>query len=623
MSDTLKILLLASTTFTASSAIYAEAALEEVVVTASRREQNISDVGASISVMSEEALTRGQYSFALDAIQTLPGVSINQNGGFGTQATVSIRGNATDQTVVLIDGVQVNDVSAPGGGFNFGTLDPATIERIEVLKGPQSVLYGSDAIGGVVNIITKRANGDGFSGNVFGEYGAFDTFRGGATLRGGSEKLGFVLSGSAVETDGISVADEAAGNTEKDGYNSYTLRARVHAALSDLVTAEVFGSYTDSHADVDSSAFNPASGAYEPADGPDRALSEEYLVGGKLVADLLDGRFNNTVSVEYSALSRQSISAYGTYPGKGERLNLDYLGVYSFTEAWSLTAGAQHENIKLKEPADQANTVDINSVFGVVAYEEGGLSLSAGLRLDDHSDFGSSTNGQLRASYNFAEIGTRVFANWGEGFKAPSLYQLSYICTYCYPVAQTEPNVNLLPERAKSWEAGVEQTVLDGTVKFAATYFDQKTDDLIIYTSTIGYDNVDRARSKGVELSVDAALSSAVTFAANYTYASSKDRDTDLRLIRRPKHQAYAVIDWDVTDRLSTQVSATYNGNELDTGNRTNDSWIRLDLTAAYKVTDSIELYGRVNNLLDEEYQQILGYGTPGIASYFGVRANF
>ena len=618
MTKTLKLLLLGSVILTPSTAFAQEAftveALEDIVVTASRRPQNINETGASISVIAEEALERGQYSFVLDALQTLPGVTINQNGGFGGQATVSIRGAATAQTVILIDGVQMNDVSSPGGGFNFGTLDPAGIERIEVLKGPQAVLYGSDAIGGVVNIITKTGGGE-LVGSVFAEYGAYETFRGGATISGGSEAFGFNLSASGIKTDGISKAEEADGNTEADGHESYTLRGRLTAQLSDAVGAEFFGSYADSETDTDS---------FGPVDGPDQAFSEDFLIGGRLHADLAGGKFTNIFSVEYSGIDRASVSAFGSFPGKGRRFNLDYLGVYALDDNWSLSAGAQHENVKAETASPESFNID--SLFSLIAYEKNGLNVSAGLRVDDHESFETTTNGQARLSYSFAGSDTRVFANWGEGFKAPSVFQLTYICTFC---GLSEPNTDLLPERSNAWEAGIGQGFMDGRGKVSVTYFDQKITDLIDFSFTAGYDNIAAARLKGIETDFEITLSETITFTSNYTYTSAKDRDTDTRLIRRPKNQFYAAVDVVLTEAFSSNISVSHNGAEVAsydwlTGEPVElAAWTRIDLRAAYKVSEHIELYGRIDNLFDAQYQQIVGYGTPGISSYFGVRGTF
>ncbi len=626
MTDTLKILLLGSVVLS-PTAVFAEEtadveaeAPDEIVVTASRREQNINDVGASISVIGAEALERGQYSFVIDALQTLPGVTINQNGAIGGLATVSIRGAATAQTVILIDGVQMNDVSSPAGGFNFGSLDPTGIERIEVLKGPQAVLYGSDAIGGVVNIITKTG-GEGLTGSAFVEYGAFETFRGGITLAGGTEDLGFNFSASDIQSDGISKADAADGNTEADAYESYTLRGRVTAKLSDNVRLEAFGNYTDSKAEIDGFSFNPVTFSFDLGDTADRSLSEDYLIGGRLHAKLLNGKFNNTVSVEYSGIDRLSISAFGETPGTGRRFNLDYLGVFNVDENWSLSGGAQRESVKAASAS--VDSFAINSAFGMVAYDSKTLSFSAGLRVDDHDTFGTKSNAQARVSYNFEATNSRIFANWGEGFKAPSIFQLTFDCSAFCAAPQSLPRVDLRPEVSNALEFGFSQGLPDDSGTIRVTYFDQKITDLIDFGFVEGYSNISSARLEGVEINLDLALSDAVNLVGNYTYTSAINRDTDERLIRRPKNQFYAALDYQVTENFSTNVGVTIKGAQLDSGNRTVDNWTRIDLRAAYKINDHIELYGRIDNLFDVQYQQISGYGTPGISSFFGVRGNF
>jgi vitamin B12 transporter len=612
MTNILKSLLVSSALVTPAVAAEnaADANFEDIVVTASRRVQSLSDVGASISVLTAEELQEGQYSFVLDALQTLPGVAINQNGGFGGQATVAIRGATTGQTVILIDGVQMNDVSSPNGAFNFGTLDTIGIERIEVLRGPQAVLYGSDAIGGVINIITKRGGGD-LSGTAFLEYGAFDTFRGGASVTGGSDAFAYSLSAGGIKTDGIS---KAASGTEKDGHESYTLRGRVDSKLSETVSLAAFASYSDSETEVDS---------FGPVDGPDEALSEDYLVGGRLNVALLDGKLVNTLSAEYSGIDRASVTGFGTFPGKGRRFNLDYLGVYRVDEQVTVTAGAQHENVKAESASTES--FSINSIFGAVDYASGPFTVSVGMRHDDHESYGTSWNGQLRTSYDF-ETGTRLFFNWGEGFKAPTVYQLTYICTFC---GLSAPNANLKPEQSHAWEAGFEQSFAEERGKLRVAYFNQDIKDLIDFSFTAGYDNIAAAALEGVEIGFDLAFSDTVAFNSNYTYTKAEDANTEQKLIRRPKHQLFAALNVQLTDRLSTNIAFTHNSKEVESFDWLTgapffvEAWSRLDLRAAYKVSENIELYGRVDNLLDNDYQQVLGYGTPGISSFFGIRGSF
>lgn len=579
-------------------------------VTANRREQPISEIGSSVSVLTGEELELGQYTFAVDALQSLSGVSINQNGTFGGSASVRIRGASSDQTVILIDGVQVNDPSSPGNGYNFANLDPNGIERIEVLKGPQSVLYGSDAIGGVVNVITK-VGGAGFNGSAFAEYGSFNTLRGGGSLYGGEDTLAFGLTLAGTTTDGISKAEARDGNTEKDGFDNWTALGRVSSQASDNLKLEALGRYADSRNEFDS---------FGPTDGDNVGHAEEYTVAGRASLGLFDNAFQNTVSVEYSKTDRQNLTdGVESFAAIGERFNLDYLGVYDVSDDWTITSGLQHEEV-------QAKTVDpekfsIDSVFGELAWNGiDGLGLSAGVRYDDHDTFGDTTNARFTAYYEFEETGTRLIANWGEGFKAPSVFQLTFICGFC---GLTEPSRDLRPERSKAWEVGVEQSTPDDRLKLGATFFRQQIDDLIIFTFTGGYANVDETLQKGIELSASAQLADNLSLSGNYTYTSARDRLADAQLIRVPKHAAFARLAWDATEQLHAALDVTYNGSEVDRGDAPVESWIRVDAKLAYDLSDAVQLYGRVENAFDEQYQQILGFGTPGVSVYGGIRGNF
>jgi len=625
----LKGLLLATTVLSFAPAASAQDQdIEEFVVTAGRRVQPVSEVAKSISVLSEAELVQRQYQYVVDALQSLPGVAINQNGTFGGVATVTIRGGSSDQTVILIDGVQVNDPSAPGGGFNFANLDPNGIERIEVLRGPQAVLYGSDAIGGVINIITKSGE-DGFAGEAFGEYGAFETKRIGGSARGGAGRVNFNLSTTYFDTDGISAAD---GGKEADGYESLTVRGRVRAKLSDTVRLDVTTSYSDTESEYDGFALLEDF-SYALTDTDETSKSEEFSIAGRAYIDLLDGRLSNTLSVEYSSITRDSFDAGAfTYGAEGERLNFDYLGVYEVAEGWTLTAGAQHEVTEAK--SQDPEPISTDSLFGILSYDGiDGLTVSGGVRLDDHETFGSTTNGELNASYLVEGTGTQLTAAWSEGFKAPSIFHLTFSCCgFESNIAQADAakEAALRPERSKSWEIGFKQPFLDGRATFGATYFNQDTRDLITFTFVDGYRNIEETSAKGVELELTADLTDSLNLSANYTHNAARDLTVDQQLARRPKNEAFAALNWQVSERLTTNVSVTLNGKEYDTSvdsvtveRAVVDAWTRVDLSAAYKLTDTIELFGRIDNLFDEDYQQVLNYGTPGISAYAGVRARF
>lgn len=587
--------------------------VEEVIVTAARRAQDPFKIAKSVSVLEAEDFIARQHVYVLDALQNVPGVAINQNGAFGGVATVSIRGNATDQTVILIDGVQVSDPSAPGGGFDFSTLDPNGIERVEVLRGPQAVLYGSDAIGGVINVITK-SGGDGFGGSASAEYGAFDSKRFTGNIAGGGEAISYSLAGSYFDTDGISAADAADGNTEKDGYENLSLRAKLDAKASDTLRFQLATTYSDSENEFDGFAF--VNGGFALADTEDSTESKEFNISGRAFLDALNGRLSNQISAEYSRIDRDSFTSGNfTRGAEGERLNFDYLANLTLQDGWLLTGGLQYEDIKAGSVDPEA--IATASLFGMLSYEgNNGVTFSAGLRIDDHETFGSTTNGEVNASYVLSDSGTQIKAAWSEGFKAPSIFQLTFAC------CGFDANPNLNPETSNAWEVGLRQPLMNGKGSFEITYFNQRTNGLIQFTFTEGYQNLDRAKAKGLEIAFNTEITDTLSMSANYTLTNATDQVTGDRLIRRPKNQAFAGLNWQPLTGLKLAGALTYNGRESDTTGNV-PGWVRVDLTASYRLSDQFELFGRINNLLDEDYQQVLGYGTPGASAFAGIRANF
>lgn len=584
-----------------------------IFVTANRRPQPLSQIGSSVSVLSEVDLERGQQSFVLDALESIPGVATSQNGSFGGSASISIRGAGGDNTVLLVDGVQMNDASAPGGSFNFGTLDTYNISRIEVLRGPQSILYGSDAIGGVINIVTKTGE-EGFGGKIFVEGGSFNTWRGGANIYGGTDKIGFNVSASAMDTDGISKADENDGNTEADGLTSYNFASKFTANLSEKFQVEALGNYSESN------GFYDASG---PIDGSTLQQNETDQIAGVLRGnlDLLDGRFTNTLSTEYSKINRTLLGDYDPFLATGIRTNFDYLGVFTVNPEWTVTGGLQHE--KTKSEGNAESSFDISSVFGELAFtgiED--LVVTAGSRYDDHETFGGNASSRITASYQLKETNTKLLANWGQGFRAPSISQLTFACLTCVGI-----NEDLNPETSSGFELGLVQPFLNDQVSISATYFQQNVDNKITYVNySEGYDNIAKTVSKGVELNINADVTDALYVTANYTYTDAKETTggINIPLIREPKHLISGSIQWSPTDQLSTSLLVTHNSSEEQrSGTPTLESWTRVDIRASYEIMEDLSVYARVDNVLNEEYQYITGYGTPDRSFFAGMRKAF
>ncbi|QSR22192.1 TonB-dependent siderophore receptor [Hyphomonas sp. KY3] len=596
---------------TAQTASIEETKLETIIVNGSRLDQTMTEIGSSVSVITRDDLEELGVDFALDAIATAPGVTVNQNGAFGGNASVRIRGASNDQTLVLIDGVPVNDPTGTGGGYNFAYLDTDTIERIEVLKGPQSTLWGSDAIGGVVSITTKRPT-EGLSGTVFGEYGSFNTLRGGASISNANEIGDFRLAATGLTTDGISKADEANGNSEDDGYDSQTVSAKGGLNLPASVRLETSLMWSDAESEYDSYAFG-AQGSV--ADG-DEVTNSETLSGNiTLKAPLFDGRLENLVQIGYADIERENTSnGVQSYFTEGDRVLFRYQGTFAINDTNTLAFGTEREETSANE---QESSID--SLFALYEFKPvDSLTLTGGIRVDDHETFGSETTGRVAAAWTATDQLT-FKASWGQGFKAPSIFQSTYICTFC---GLTAPNTNLKAETSEAYDIGVQWQSADERIVLGATLFDQETENMIDFSYTAGYDNIALVDSQGVELTGAYAINNWLGIAASYTFIDSEDGNGNA-LARLPESTGHISASFDPDGPFSGAVLVRYNGEEANTDGSELDSWTRVDLTGSYDLNDTVEIYGRIENLLDEEYQQILGYGTPGLSGSVGVRLRY
>ena len=582
--------------------------LGPVVVEGSRLDQTATEVGSSVSIISEEDLEQLNLDFALDAVATAPGVTINQNGAFGGSASVRIRGASSGQTLVLIDGVPVGDPSTTDGSFNFAYLDTANIERIEILKGPQSTLWGSDAIGGVVSLTTKQPE-PGFGGSAFAEYGSFNTLRGGASVEGANDTGDFRLSATGISTDGISKADEDNGNTEDDAYDSTTLSAKGGLNLPNKARLEATVLYNDAESEYDSYSGGAQGNV---ADG-DEVTQNETLSGNvSLELPLLDDRFENLFLVGYSDITRENFTdGAQSYFAEGDRTLYRYQGTFNINDMNTLSFGAEREETTAND--EDAALDSLFALYELKPVES--LTLTAGVRNDDDNRFGSETTARVAAAWNPTDQVT-VRSSWGQGFKAPSLYQTTYICTFC---GLTEPNRDLKPETSEAFDIGVDWRSSDGRVEAGVTYFDQDTENLIDFSYTAGYDNIAQVESKGVELFAGYVLTDWLSVNGNYTYIDAEDGDGN-ELTRLPEHSGNVSLSVDPDGPFSGAVLVRYNGDEANTNGTTLDGWTRVDLTGRYALNESVELYGRVENLFDEEYETVYRYGQPGRAVFGGVR---
>lgn len=584
-----------------------ESPMDTIVVTGTRIEQTTAEVGSTVRVIDAADIEALGFNHALDVLANTPGVSVNQNGSYGGSATVRIRGASSDHTLVLVDGVAVNDASSPGGGFNFARLDTENIERIEILSGPQSTLWGTDAIGGVVSITTRQP-GEGLRGSVFGQAGSFGAFRGGASVSNATEAGDFRLAATQLDTDGISRADEANGNDEQDGFDALTLSAR--GGLNLPADARIDGSvlWNDASSEFDSFVFGAQGNV---GDGDEISETEERSAHLSLTAPLLDGRLDNLLLVGRSEIDRRNFTGGApSFDAQGKRTLFRYQGTLTIDARNTLAFGTERE-----DSIANVNSSSLNGLFALYELRPvRSLTLSGGVRSDDHERFGPETTGRFAAAYQ-ATPGLTLRGSWGEGFKAPTIFQTTFFC--CGAAAANEA---LRPERSDGVDIGAEWAALNGRGHVSVTLFRQNTEDLIDFSFAVGgYENISEVESGGVEVSAGWNLTGTLTLSADYAYIKATEGDgTPLR--RLPTHSGDLVLGFDPGGALSGSVLLRYNGSEPIDDRNELDAWTRVDINARYDLSDKFELFGRIENVLDAHYQQILGYGTPGRSGFVGAR---
>jgi len=616
--------------------------LDRIVVTSTRTEQPLSRVGDSITVLDQEEVRASQKTVVSDLLALTPGVSFSRNGGLGSTTGVRIRGAEADQTVVLIDGVKLNDPSSPGGGYNFANLVTDDITRIEVLRGPQSTLWGSQAIGGVVNIVTSEPTGP-LSAVLNVEDGARDTHSVRARVQSGDEDFAWRLGGSYLTTDGISSFDERLGGVEEDGYRNAAFNGRAIYKFSETVSADVRGYWSKSRNDFD--GFPPP--FFSLGDTNEYGDNEEWVAYAGLNVDLLDGRFHNRVAFAYTDTARQNIDPDSvvplTFDATSSNARWEYQGTFDIATGYQAVFGLESEKSEMTSvspsefdpaPTPLDRDVTINSAYAQIqASPIESLTLTAGVRRDDHDEFGGQTNGRAAVAWSVLPT-TLLRASYGEGFKAPTLYQLY----------SEYGNLALAPEEATGWDVGVEQHLSAGRIVLSATYFERDTDNMIDFVSCPGggsgcatrpmgyYENIQKTRTDGVELAASFRFIDALLIETNYTRTDARNdvvgsANFDHHLPRRPMDQLNGVVSYEWPHGFTTAAEVQYVGHSFDL--ISNSSISRLgaytlaELRLNVAVSETLEVFGRIENLFDEKYQTTRRYGSVGRGAFVGVHKSF
>ena len=629
---------------------FADDDVETVVVTATRTAQPLERTGESVSVLDADTLRNLQTVSLTDALALTPGVVVDQAGGIGQETSISLRGAETGQTLVLIDGVRINDPSGTDDGAILGDVLANNVDRIEILRGPQSTLYGSDAIGGVIDIFSKRGGASPFALTASAEGGSFDTYHMNAAANGTADIVDYGAAVNYLHSNGISAADKRNGNPETDGYGNLGLTENVRVHVADNVSVDLRSYYTNARDD-----FDDNSGYVPPYLVSDSAAynTNRFLLGYAGVnVDLFDGIFHNRFAVMGTRSDREFYDSafdilHKNDEDNGRATRFEYQGVLDVAPQTQITFGAESQRTSFI--SDYFNSYAAyssfanghNTISGYYAQAQStffdALTLTGGVRYDQDSKFGHHTSVKLAGAYDFGE-GTVLHANYGDGFKAPSLYEL---------FSQYRNPTGLSPETSHGWEAGVDQSVLGGRLHGTLTYFERRTDDLIDFqscyvavpptqcanpeTASAGgfYYNIGRSRASGIEAQIAANITDTITATVNYTNLTAKDLVAGDTLPREPRNRANAILTWAPETDWSVGGSVSYTAREVDQYDATtspptafvNGGHTLVDLFGQYSF-DNWSLYARVENVLGQHYEPLLGYGAPGRAVYAGIRVN-
>lgn len=589
-----------------------------IVVSASRAIAGAHEIGSAVSVVTEADLDRGQITFVKDALQDIPGVFITSDRP-GDMTNVSIRGSNNDEILWLVDGIELGDPSSTSTQHQADHMITADIGRIEVLRGNQSSLYGSDAIGGVINIVTKRATTEGVEVNSELEVGSYGTVNGGASLLAKSGPLDLRLTATGYRHEGPSLTDPATATgpaDEKDAYWRYGFSGRAGLAASENVSFQVTGFWLDSFSDLDGTT----------SDSTDTVKKEEYAIAaqGEFRAD--DGAFSAKATASRYGVQRLYFGAWyspdgDVYEGTKDQLALDLR--YDTGGILSLAAGGNLE----WEDTDQttlfsgnfAAGIDTKSAYGEIALRPvEGLTLTGAARIDDNSRFGSFDT--YRGTIAYAVGPAKLRASYGTGAKAPGLYQL---------FDPTYGNPNLLVETSEGWDVGVD-LALGHVLSAQASYFKTKKTNEIVFDGSRppsgGYDQWGRTKADGVELGVVARLADWLRLSQTFTYVDHK-QDNDLDGIyldsNRPNYIATSSITINPAEKLELTARARYRDGDGSGFGGVTEDYIVVDLLGSYRFSDDVELYARVVNLFDEQYQVSYGKNALGTSVYGGVRLSF
>lgn len=624
----------------AAPALAESSLLPETVVSASREPLPGARVGSAVSVVTQRDLEIRQSLTAVDMLREVPGVAIGRTGSFGGQVDVRIRGAESNHTLVLIDGIKVNDPSL-GQFFDFSQLPAGDIERIEVLRGPQSSLYGSESIGGVINIITKRGR-KGLEVSGFTESGSFRTLAGGAGARFGTEMLKAAFHWNHLQTAGISSADRRNNNGEQDPFRLNTFSGTATLTPSEYFELSFAGRSSKSlgHFDTFQDGFTipcQPNGVCIATDDRSFYKFEQLFGRADGTIKLWGGRLTNRTGITYGWTQNDAVGDVfpGVFLNKSRRRKIDNQTTLRLDTPD--LANAEHRFTFLFEHERQS--VLSASAFG--NFEQAILSksyvgeyalalwerlfLTGSVRFDDNDFFQDRITYRTTGAYVLREWGTRLHASAGTGIKNPDLFQLFGR----FP--GFTPNPNLRSERSFGWDVGVEQGFWGRRGTVDVTYFNSRLTDRIVVTQQTARNDIGFTDIQGIEVAVKVRPLQGLELGGAYTWTDAQDPQGN-QPVRRAKHIGSVFATYTFLDeRARVHVNARFNGPQRDTvffsdfstGTVDLHGFVLLNVAASFKIHENVELYGRIENVLNQKYQEVFTFGSPGIAAFGGLRVRF
>lgn len=618
----------------------APAVIDNIIVTANLEPTRMPDIGNAFSIIDRREIERRQSIFVADMLQDLPGVAVSRAGTFGSVTAVRIRGAEANQVMVMIDGIKANDL-ATGDAFNFANLTAFDIERIEVIRGPQSALWGSDAMAGAINIITRKADGP-FDAAGFFEAGSFDTVNGGARVGLAGEKGNVSLSASYLDTEGANISRTG---DEKDGYTNLTTTLNGGYALLPNLQFEMTARYTDATNDFDDGAFGPpfdsdqvteATQAYLQAKGS-LSLFEQFWTQQLRLTWVDTDNVNRLDGAWDGSSAGQKLGAYYQ-----STVNLTRDNAGETTNSLTIAIDYEEEDYKqrgiVRPWGDPNRDENMDNTGFVAEYQTKLLSrwaASLAVRHDDNSDFDSITTWRAATSYAFDATNTRIRASAGTGQKAPTFSERFGFFTNFIG------NPNLKPEQSTGWDVGIDQGFFSERLVIKATYFNEELEDEIngfaFDPGSGGFTAVNEdgtSDRRGLETALQARVADDLELSATYTYTDATQPDAagnDVTEIRRPRHMAAANLNYRfAAARANVNLNLSYTGDQEDDDfstfpatRLTLDSYTLVNIAAEYTATKTLTIIARVENLFDEDYENVFGFASPGIGGYVGVQVRF